>query len=54
MPSEGKIFNVDHVLNNICIFILLYWQISTGSGQCLLCMIYGAMESCWNVVTEDW
>ena len=31
MPSEGKIFNVDHVLNNICIFILLYWQISTGS-----------------------
>lgn len=23
MPSEGERFNVDHVLNNICIFIPL-------------------------------
>ena len=29
MPSEGERFNVDHVLNNICIFILLYWLISS-------------------------
>ena len=55
MPSEGNRFNVDHVLNNICIFILLYWQWQWReprlTGQCLLCMMYGAMESWWNVVT---